>query len=167
MRRIPVIGLMVALAGLFLCASAHAQTSYTFKDSTGATQTVTSFNCGATICGAFVPIDPSANALATTTGSAVPTSALYMGVNVGGNLVGWDKSVTQSAGPWTQNLTQWAGSTLATPTAYGQPPGIGSTVPTVNAFVTNLPALTASPAAAFGRSPSAAAPTFGRAGSPW
>ena len=51
----------------------------------------------------------------------------------GSNTIG---AVTQASGPWTFNLTQVAGSTIATPTAYGTAPSSGNVL-AVNANVTN------------------------------
>jgi hypothetical protein len=51
----------------------------------------------------------------------------------GSNTIG---AVTQASGPWTFNLTQVAGTVLATPTAYGTAPSSGNVIP-VNANVTN------------------------------
>ena len=56
-------------------------------------------------------------------------------------------AVTQSSGPWTQNLTQVAGSTLGAITTYGTSPGAVN-VPSVNAFVTNSPSVSFGPTSA-------------------
>lgn len=50
-------------------------------------------------------------------------------------------NASQVGGPWTQNLTQVAGSTLGAITTYGTSPGAVN-VPSVNAFITNTPAVT-------------------------
>jgi hypothetical protein len=45
-------------------------------------------------------------------------------------------NASQVGGPWTQNLTQWNGVALGSPSAYGTSPGAVN-VPGVNAFITN------------------------------
>lgn len=55
-------------------------------------------------------------------------------LSAGSNTIG---AVTQASGPWTFNLTQVAGTTISTPTAYGTAPASGS-VPAFNAYVTNV-----------------------------
>lgn len=51
--------------------------------------------------------------------------------------------VTQQTSPWVDNLTQWNSVALGSPSAYGTSPGAVN-VPGVNAFVTNIPAVTQS-----------------------
>jgi hypothetical protein len=58
----------------------------------------------------------------------------------GSNTIG---AVTQASGPWTSNITQWAGSALGATSNYGTSPGAVA-VPGVNAFVTNTPAVSES-----------------------
>lgn len=55
----------------------------------------------------------------------------------GTNTIG---AVTQASGPWSFNLTQVAGTTVATPTAYGTAPSSGNVL-AVNANVTNTVAI--------------------------
>jgi len=64
------------------------------------------------------------------------TTALPAGANTIG-------AVTQASGPWTQNLTQVDGVALGAPSAYGTSPG-AVTVVGVNAFITNVPAVSQS-----------------------
>jgi hypothetical protein len=52
-------------------------------------------------------------------------------------------AVSQTSGPWTQNLTQWDGVALGAPSAYGTSPGAVN-VPGFNAFITNVPAVSQS-----------------------
>jgi hypothetical protein len=51
--------------------------------------------------------------------------------------------VTQAIGPWTTNQTQQAGTTLATPTAYGTAPS--GNVPGANSYITNASAIASVP----------------------
>lgn len=51
-------------------------------------------------------------------------------------------AVTQSGGPWTINVTQWASAALGAMANYGTSPG-AVLVPGVNAFITNNPTVTA------------------------
>lgn len=60
---------------------------------------------------AFVNPATAANWAIGATAAAIPSNALYMGVNVSGTLTGWDKSVTQS-GAWA--VTANAGTNLNT-----------------------------------------------------
>lgn len=64
----------------------------------------------------------SSNASVSTTGSAVPGSATYLGINSGGNLTGWNGAVTnagtfavQAAQSGTWNITNISG-TISLPT---------------------------------------------------
>jgi hypothetical protein len=51
--------------------------------------------------------------------------------------------VTQSTSPWVDNITQWDSVALGAPSAYGTSPG-AVTVIGVNAFITNVPAVSQS-----------------------
>ena len=52
-------------------------------------------------------------------------------------------AVTQSTSPWVVDVTQWANVAVGAPSAYGTSPG-AVTVMGVNAFVTNIPAVSQS-----------------------
>jgi hypothetical protein len=52
-------------------------------------------------------------------------------------------AVTQSTSPWVTDVTQWANTALGAPSAYGTSPG-AVTVMGVNAFITNVPAVSQS-----------------------
>lgn len=91
-----------------------------------------------------------------TTGQAVDAQATARGAQIvatgvdtfnvtvnaalpaGGNTLG---AVTQASGPWSVNHTQLNGVALGSPSNYGTSPGAVS-VPGVNAFITNTPAVT-------------------------
>lgn len=85
--------LAVALLLALLPSSAFAQATFTFKDAVGATQTVKSFNCSATICPMTTLVD--------STGAAI--------------------GVTGS--PLFANVQGWAGGTLGAMANYGTSPG--------------------------------------------
>jgi hypothetical protein len=55
-------------------------------------------------------------------------------------------AVTQASGPWTINVTQWAGGALGAMANYGTSPG-AVLVPGVNAFITNTPTVAQATAA--------------------
>lgn len=78
------------------------------------------YSLGQTTMSASVPVTLASNQ------SAVPISG----------------AVTQASGPWTVNLTNWAGTALGAPSNYGTSPGAVA-VPGVNAFVTNSPTVVA------------------------
>lgn len=61
------------------------------------------------VSGSFTATNPSVG----TTGSTAPTSATYMGVLSGGNLVGWNGAITNSAFGATQSGTWTTGRTWA------------------------------------------------------
>ena len=101
------------------------------------------------------------NASVGATGSAVPGSATYLGINIAGTLTGLTAGqatmansvpvviasnqspvpVTQGTSPWVDDITQWANVALGAPSNYGTSPGAVN-VPGVNAFVTNTIAVT-------------------------
>lgn len=70
-----------------------------------------------------------------------PGAVTVMGVNA---FVTNTPAVTQSGGPWTNNLTQLNSVALGSPSNYGTSPGAVS-VMGVNAFITNSPAVTFAP----------------------
>lgn len=77
------------------------------------------------------------------TTSGCPSTALtpcFVQYGVGGG-GGGGGSVTQGTTPWVDDITQWANVALGAPSNYGTSPG-AVTVPGVNAFVTNVPAVT-------------------------
>lgn len=74
--------------------------------------------------------------------SGCPSTALtpcFVQYGVGGG--GGGGSVTQGTTPWVDDITQWANVALGAPSNYGTSPGAVA-VPGVNAFVTNVPAVT-------------------------
>lgn len=81
----------------------------------------------------------SSNASVSATGSAVPASATYVGINSGGNLTGWNGAVTNAGTFATQvnGFTSWAGGTLGAMSNYGTSPG-AVLVPSVNSIVPSV-----------------------------
>lgn len=81
---------------------------------------------------------PATRASPYTVGTQVLVAA-----DTSGNLCGssgGSSAVTQGTSPWADNVSQWAGTLLGAPTAYGVAPS--GTVPGVNAYVTNTIAVT-------------------------
>ncbi|MDE2106108.1 MAG: hypothetical protein KGL39_53290 [Patescibacteria group bacterium] len=78
------------------------------------------------------------------TGSAVPSQGDYQGINVGGTLRG-QTGVNPSGSIFAAqtDISSWAGTVLGAASNYGTSPG-AVTVPGVNAFVTNTPAVSQS-----------------------
>lgn len=73
----------------------------------------------------------------TTWGSA-PTGQTVIGANVNcvaGCAASSSITATQGGAPWSQNVTQWNGVSLGSPTSYGTAPS--GNVPGANVFVTN------------------------------
>jgi hypothetical protein len=85
---------------IFAATQADAQTSYTFPDFGGTSRTAgaSGSNCSGVICPLAVPTDGSGNALGGATGAAVPPGAVYLGINSGGNLTGWNGAITVASG---------------------------------------------------------------------
>lgn len=72
---------------------------------------------------------------ASSVGSLVTLGQM---IPAGSNTIG---AVTQASGPWTSNVTEWAGTALGAVSNYGTSPGAVA-VPGFNAYVTNSPAVT-------------------------
>jgi hypothetical protein len=83
------------------------------------------------------------NVAGTGTAGTSGTAALTVQGITSGTPVPVSGAVSQTSGPWTQNITQVDGSALGAPSNYGTSPG-AVTVPGVNAFVTNTPAVSQS-----------------------
>jgi hypothetical protein len=66
-----------------------------------------------------------------------------LGTGFGGGGGGGGGSVTQGTSPWVDSIGFWNGVALGSPSNYGTSPGAVS-VPGVNAFVTNVPAVSQS-----------------------
>ena len=71
---------------------------------------------------------------------AAESGTWTVGLSAGAATIG---AVTQASGPWTINLTQVDGTALGAPSNYGTSPGLVAVVG-VNAFVTNVPAVSQS-----------------------
>jgi hypothetical protein len=84
------------------------------------------------------PISAYSAGTITVTATAVAGPGSSTAINVANT-----PAVTQSSGPWTQNLTQIGGTTLGAPSNYGTSPGAVE-VPGVNAYITNTPAVSQS-----------------------
>jgi hypothetical protein len=71
---------------------------------------------------------------------AAESGTWTVGLSAGAATIG---AVTQASGPWTINLTQVDGTALGAPSNYGTSPGAVEVLG-VNAYVTNIPAVTQS-----------------------
>ena len=87
-----------------------------------------------TLCGAA-----SATLYATCLYQVQVNSSGQLSVTVGNSTL----AVTQSTSPWVDSVTTWGGSTLGAASNYGTSPG-AVLVPGVNAFITNVPAVSQS-----------------------
>lgn len=71
----------------------------------------------------------------------VSVQSITAALAAGSNTIG---AVTQASGPWTTNITQFAGSSLGAISNYGTSPGAVA-VPSVNAYITNTPTVAFGP----------------------
>jgi hypothetical protein len=79
MKKLILAAILAALAPY----SAVAQTSWTFKDAAGATQTAKSFNCSAIICSVAVPTDSTGAAFGVTANPFFTTTQGWAGGTLG------------------------------------------------------------------------------------
>lgn len=95
----------------------------------------TNLLAGSVLCGAA----SGATLWAVCANQAFVDSTGHLGVTIGNSTI----AVTQSTSPWVDSVTTWGGSTLGAASNYGTSPG-AVLVPGVNAFVTNVPAVSQS-----------------------
>ena len=93
-------------------------------------------------------------------GSTASTIAIVAPYTAAGGGGGGGGSVTQGTVPWVDDITQWANDALGAPSNYGTSPG-AVVVPGVNAFVTNVPAVSQSGTWNFGGLGTAGSPSGG------
>jgi hypothetical protein len=105
----PTIGVAVPLTGI-----------YNGINVAGTLRGTTGLALGSTFSQTIAIVDASGNQITSfggsnaavgVTGAAVPASANYVGINIAGNLIGWNGAVTQS-GNWTSRVVGNIGGVL-------------------------------------------------------
>lgn len=76
---------------------------------------------GTAAVGTVDPSTPGRWAIGATA-AAVPASAFYVGLNTGGNLVGWTGTISQSSSPWNSRTQDGSGNGITSDARGGERP---------------------------------------------
>src|SRR5258708_15124839 len=92
-----------------------------FAITNGSNQLVSAVGiCDGTAAAQCAAVKPASTAAAASDPALVVSLSPNSALPAGANIIG---AVSQTAGPWTQNVTQWNGVGLGSPSNYGTSPG--------------------------------------------